>query len=327
MRRIIERVAALPGVQAAGTTQTTFMPNESMQTGLYVDSRPVDPQSADSAHIRHATPGVFRALHIPIVEGRAIDESDRLGAPPVCMVSAAFARQFWPAQSAIGHRVRRLGATAAWMTIVGVAADVADAGAGVTPGPTLYVPYLQANTATARVTLVAWTHGDPIQSTQAVRQAIWSIDPDQPVDRVGRLADLMITSAGDHRFRTVMLALFAASGLLLALVGVYGVAAASVTAQRWEAGVRLALGARPGALVAMMLGETTRSAVAGAAAGVVMFLAFGRLLAGLVYNTTVRDPEIIAASVSVMAAAAMAAAWLQVRRIAHVSPAEVMRQE
>jgi len=324
---MLERVSAIPGVASAGTTQTTFMPNESMQTALYTDSRPVLPDTADSAHIRHVTPGYFSALGVAVVAGRPIDDRDRLGAPMVCMISAEFARQFWPKESAVGHRVRRSGAAAQWMTIVGVAADVMDEGAGVKPGPTLYVPYLQSNTATARVTLVVRAHGDPIASSQSVRQAIWSVDPDQPVDRLGRLTDVMSTSAGDQRFSTVLLAIFAGSGLLLALVGVYGVAAASVTAQRWEAGVRLALGARPAALVVKVLRETTTAAGVGAAGGVVMFVGFGRLLSGLVYNTGVVDARIMASAVVLMGAGAVGAAWLQARHIATVPPTLAMRAD
>ncbi|HEV3141554.1 MAG TPA: FtsX-like permease family protein, partial [Vicinamibacterales bacterium] len=326
VQQMVERVSLIPGVVSAGTTQTTFMPNESMQTGLYVEGRPIDPAAADTSNIRHVTAGYFRTLRVPVVEGRAIDDRDRPGSQSVCMVSADFARQFWPRESAIGHRVRRLGATAAWMTIVGVAADVMDAGAGVKPGPTLYVPYLQNNTPTARVTLVAWTRGDPLASASAVRQAIWSIDPNQPVDRVGRLNDLLVTSAGDQRFRTMLLGIFAVSGLLLALVGVYGVTAASVAAQRWEAGVRLALGARPGALVMKMLRETTASVAAGAIAGAVMFIGFGRLLADLLYQTAAIDPRMMTAALTLMIVGAIAAAWLQARHIAQVSPAIAMRQ-
>jgi putative ABC transport system permease protein len=158
-----------------------------------------------------------------------------------------------------------------------------------------------------------------------VRQAIWSIDPDQPVDRVARLTDLLVTSAGDQRFRAVLLGLFAASGLLLALVGVYGVAAASVAAKRWEAGVRLALGARPGALVLSMLGDTTASVAAGAAAGVAVFLGFGRLLSNLLYQTAAADARIVAGAVGLMTFGAVAAAWLQARHIAHVSPTIALR--
>jgi putative ABC transport system permease protein len=320
VEKMVARVSAIPGVRSAGTTQTTFMPNESMQTGLYVDGRPADPAAAETANIRHVTAGYFRTLRVPIVDGRPIDDRDRLGTAAVCMVSADFARQFWPRESALGHRIRRSSAAAQWMTIVGVAADVMDAGAGVKAGPTLYVPYLQNNTRTARVTLVVSTHADPLGSATAVRQAIWSIDPDQPVDRVARLADLLVTSAGDQRFRTVLLGLFAISGLLLALVGVYGVAAASVAAQRWEAGVRLALGARPGALVMKMLRDTTASVLAGAALGAVVFLGFGRLLSDLLYQTTAADVRVVAAAAALMIVGASAAAWLQARHIAHVSP-------
>src|SRR4029077_712459 len=120
-----------------------------------------------------------------------------LGAAAGCLVKRQFARQVWPRESALGHRIRRSSAGAQWMTIVGGAADVMDAGAGVKAGPTLYVPYLQNNTRTARVTLVVSTHAHSLASATAVRQAIWSIDPDQPVDRVARLADLLATSAGD----------------------------------------------------------------------------------------------------------------------------------
>jgi len=263
---------------------------------------------------------------VPLVEGRPIEDRDRLGTAPVCMVSADFSRQFWPRESALGHRVRRVSATAQWMTIVGVAADVMDAGAGVKAGPTLYVPYLQQNTQTARVTLVAWTRGDPLASAQAVRQAIWSVDPNQPVDRVGRLNDQIVTSASNERFRTVLLGIFAVSGLLLAFVGVYGVAATTVAAQRWEAGVRLALGARPAALVVKMLRETTVSVGAGAIAGIALFLVFARLLATLLYDTSASDARVMVLAAAVMVAAALAAAWLQARHIAKISPAIAMRQ-
>jgi len=325
VEKIVARVAAIPGVRSAGTTQTTFMPNESMQTGLYVDGRPADPAAADTANIRHVTPGYFRTLRVPIVDGRPIDDRDRLGAAAVCMVSADFARQFWPHESAVGHLVRRSGAAAPWMRIVGVAGDVMDTGAGVAAGPTLYVPYLQNNTRTARVTLVVSTTGDPLASATAVRRAIWSIDRDQPVDRVARLTDLLVTSAGDQRFRTVLLGLFAISGLLLALVGVYGVTAATVAAGRWEAGVRLALGARPGALVIRMLRRTTASVAFGAAAGAVVFLGFGRLLSDLLYQTRAADARIVAAAVALLTAGALAAAWLQARHIAQVSPTAALR--
>jgi putative ABC transport system permease protein len=326
VRQLIDRVAAVPGAIAVGSTQTTFMPNESMQTMMFLDGRTIDGGPPDTANIRHVTPGYFRALAVPILEGRAIDDRDQIGTPPVCVVSAAFARQFSPRQSAIGHRVRRTGPTALWMTIVGVAGDVMDAGAGVNLGPTLYVPYLQANTATARVTLVVRAAGDPMTIANAVRQAIWSVDPLQPVDGVGRLDRLLIASAGDERFRTVLVTIFALIGLSLALVGVHGVTAAAVASRTREMGVRLALGARPWQLVRGLLLETMGRVGVGAGAGVLAFLACGRLLKRLLYDAPAVQADIIAAAVVLMCGGALLAAYLRARPIGALSPVAVIRE-
>jgi putative ABC transport system permease protein len=323
--RLVDRVAAVPGVVAAGTTQTTFMPNESMQTLMFLDGRTIEGSEPDTANIRHITPGYFRSLLVPIVDGRAIDERDQIGTPPVCVVSAAFARQFWPGQRAIGHRVRRTGATAQWMAVVGVAGDVMDAGAGVNPGPTLYVPYLQVNTATARITLIVRASGDPLAIANAVRQAIWSVDPLQPVDRVGRLDHLLIASAGDERFRTVLVGMFALIGVALALVGVHGVTAAAVASRTREMGVRLALGARPGQLVGEILVETMRRVAVGAGAGALVFTACGRLLKRLLYEAPAMQADVITAAVVVMCGGALLAAYLRARPLAALSPAIVLR--
>src|SRR5262245_25473948 len=117
VQQMLERVSAIPGVVSAGTTQTTFMPGESMQTLMFVEGRPIDPAAPDAANIRHVTAGYFKTLRVPLVEGRPIDDRDRLGTPMVCLVSADFARTYWPRDGAIGHRVRRASATAQWMTI------------------------------------------------------------------------------------------------------------------------------------------------------------------------------------------------------------------
>jgi putative ABC transport system permease protein len=325
VRRLIDRVAEVPGVVAAGSTQTTFMPNESMQTLMFLDGRTIDSGEPDSANIRHVTPGYFRALMVPVLEGRAIDERDEIGTPPVCVVSAAFARMFWPRQSAIGHRVRRTGPTAQWMTVVGVAGDVMDAGAGINIGPTLYVPYLQVNTATARVSLVVRTTGDPTAMAGAVRQAIWSVDALQPVDRVGSLDRLLIVSVSDERFRTALVAIFAFIGLALALVGVHGVTAAAVASRTREMGVRLALGARPGQLVRDILRQTMWRVAIGAAAGGVAFLACSRLLRRLLFEAPAVQADVIAAAVAVMCGGALLAAYLRARPLTTLSPATVMR--
>jgi putative ABC transport system permease protein len=326
VRQMLERVSALPGVVAAGTTQTTFLPNQSMQTSFFVEGRPVDGEHTETAHIRHITPGYFRALNVPTVEGRAVDDRDQMGQPAVCMVSARFAKQFWPNESALGHRVRRVGATAQWLTIVGVAADVMDAGLGVQQGPTLYVPYLQQNTPTARVSLLVRTAGDPIAIAKAVQQAIWAIDPLEPVDRVERLRDVLVDSTGDQQFRTVLLSAFALVGLALALVGIYGVTAAAVKARTWETGVRMALGASPVRVVLDMIAEAGRRVLAGTIGGVVLFVALNRLAGSLLDNTSTLEVRVLVLAVAPLVAAAMLVSFLQARQLASVSPVSALRE-
>jgi putative ABC transport system permease protein len=327
VERALARIAEIPGVVSAGTTQTTFLPGQSMTTLLAVEGAPIDPARPDTSHIRHITPGYFKALRVPLVAGRRFDEGDRIGSPPVCMVSARFAKQYWPNQSALGYRVRRNSANAPWMTVVGVVADVRDAGLGVEQGPTLYVDYLQQNTVTARVSLLVRLTGDPLTTVKSVQQAVWSVDPDQPMDRVGRLRDVLTETASDQQFQTVLLSVFALVGLALAVVGVYGVAVAAVKARTWEAGVRMALGATSGRVIGDMLHEAGARVLTGVVVGVAAFLAAGRLASSLLFNTSYADVRVIGAAVMLLAAVSMAVVYTQARRLARVSPVLALRED
>jgi putative ABC transport system permease protein len=327
VQRALDRINEIPGVIASGTTQTTFLPNQSMNTLFSVDGAPMDPARAETAHMRHITPGYFKALRVPVLEGRSFDERDRVGAPAVCMVSARFAKQFWPNQSALDHQVRRAGANSAWLRVIGVAGDVMDSGLGVEQGPTLYVDYLQINTATARVSLLVRMSGDPLASARAVQQAVWSIDPGQSMDRVGRLQDVLIETTSEQQFQTILLSGFALIGLALAVIGVYGVTAAAVKARTWEAGVRMALGASSSRVLGEMLRESGGRVFAGIGIGATVFLAAGRLVSSLLYNTSYADPRVIAGAVILLAAVSMAVVYTQAKRLANVSPVLVLRED
>jgi putative ABC transport system permease protein len=323
VRLMLERVEAVPGVVAAGTTQTTFLPAQSMFTMMLVEGGAST--EIEQSHIRHITPGYFSAMQVPVLEGRAIDARDGMGAPGVCMVSQAFATRYYPAGNAVGHRVRRAGATAPWMTIVGIAADVRDNGLVNDPGPVLYVPYLQSNTPTARVTLVVRAAGDPAAVARGVRDAIWAVDRHQPIDRVLPLRSVLAEGLGAERFRALLVTAFAAIGLALAIVGVHAVAGTAVVARTWEASLRLALGASPARLVVTMLGDAVWQAGAGAAAGALAFWILGRSISGLVFQTSATDPVVAIGVAVVIGALALAAAAAQMRRLAHVSPAVGLR--
>jgi putative ABC transport system permease protein len=323
VERMLERVRQVPGVAAAGTTQSTFLPGQGMSTFMLVEN--IHVENADRSAIRHITPGYFSALDVPILEGRAIDMRDRIGTHPVCMVSASFARKYFPNGGAVGRRVRRAGANVVWMEIVGVARDVRDIGLMTDPPPMLYVPYLQNNTATARVSLVAKTQGDPARFVASVRQAIRDVDPNQPISRVAPLDDVLLEGASAERFRALLVALFAGAGVLLAIVGIYAMTAASVTARTWEASLRVALGARPWQIAIGVIRDAAVQVSAGAVLGLAAFWSMRRLISGLLFQTSATDSMVLLASVGGLATLALFAAAIQARRLAGVSPAIGLR--
>lgn len=323
VRRFLENVAQVPGVVAVGTTQATFLPAQSMFTLMHVEG--IHLEEADRSSIRHITPGYFDALKVAIVEGRAIDSRDQVGAPAVCMVSQSFARKYFPKGDALGRRVRRAGPSVFWMSIIGVVGDVRDAGLATEPAATLYVPYLQSNTPTARVSLVARTASDPVQMAGSVRQAIWQVDRNQPIDRIASLQSVLVDGTSAERFRTLLVNQFAITGVLLAIVGVYAMTSAAVTARTWEAGLRLALGARPWSVGTAILREAAAQVAAGIAFGLIALLLVRRLLEALVFGTSAADPASIVLSVGSISLLALSAAAWQARRLTLVSPALGLR--
>ena len=268
----VDRVTAalrdVPGVAAAATTQTRFVLNENMQTLFEIEGRPPIIGQDDIASIRHVTPDLFATLGIPVVEGRAFNATDRQSAPGVAVVSRSFARRYWPAESALGKRVRRGGRNdAPWLAIVGVVEDVMDIGIGVPLGPTLYVSYLQNNTATARVTAVVRTQGNPLALQRGVREAIRSVDPDQAIQSLDALPALLVRSAGVQRFQALVVGFFAGSALVLVLSGIYASTLYAVSRRTREIGVRAALGADAGRLIRIVVGDSIRASFIGAVIG------------------------------------------------------------
>ncbi|HEY2907527.1 MAG TPA: ABC transporter permease [Vicinamibacterales bacterium] len=322
---IVDRVAAIPGIVSVGTTQATFVRNESMQTLIWADDRPQVDTSAAPVNIRHITDGYFGVLDVRMQEGRSLDRRDQLGTTPVCVVSSTLARAFWSGHSAIGHRIRRISANAQWMTIVGVATDVTDAGVGQTLGPTLYVPYVQTNTATARISVLIRTHGDPLSVAPSARAAIVAAEPQQPIGRVATLDTLLDESVMQDRIRALLVAAFAFVGLVVAVLGVYAVTAADVTSRTRELGVRLALGATPSELIRQLLATAVGRVGAGVVAGTLGYLALARAATALLYQTNAAAPSIIAGSAFVLLVGGVLAAVVCARSIVTLTPVSVLR--
>ena len=247
----------------------------------------------------------------------------------VAMVSRSFAQRYWPDRAALGQRVRRVGSTGngPWLTVVGVADDVMDNGLGADLGPMLYVPYFQQNTPTARISLTVRTKADPTAIATAVRQAVWSIDSNQPVDGVRSLESALGASVAQPRFRTLLIGLFGAFGLALACIGVYSVAAYAAQQRTREIGVRMALGADRKDVIRFLLRRSMPPVLAGSVVGLLGTGWITRLIASILYQPSASDGAYVVMAAFVLLLCASCATMLPARRAARLSPSEAIRTE
>jgi hypothetical protein len=327
--RILEAVRAIPGVASASTTQQRFVLAETMNSGFELQEHPAPGEAARMAGIRHVTPDLAPTLGLQMMSGRAIEATDRIDGAPVAMVSESFARAYMPGEDPVGKHIRRTSKAAPWMEIVGVVKDVKDAGLGFEPGPAFYVSYLQQNTPTARVTLLVRTSGDPAALTRAVREAVWSVDPNQTIESVARLEDLLASSAARPRLQALVTGFFAGVALLLALIGIYVITLHDVLRQSREFGVRSALGASTRDLLRLSLRASLAPVVAGTAFGTaaaipaVMWMS--RSLGQAFTGFSLADIPVLSGTVLVMLGGTAAVALVAARRVTKVDPAVAMR--
>jgi putative ABC transport system permease protein len=325
--RVLDRISAIPGVAAVGSTQTSFDLNTTMTTRVQIAGHAAEPGESMQVNIRHVTPGYVDAMRVRLIEGRPIDSRDRTGAQMVAMVSQSFARRYWPDRSAVGQQVKRVisSGPAPWLTIVGVVGDVMDSGLGADLGPTLYVPYLQQNTATARITLTIRTASDPLAIANAARQAVWSVDALQPIDRVRTLESALADSVAQPRFRTVLMGIFGAFGLALACLGVYSVAAYGARQRTREIGVRMALGADRQAVTKFLLKNSMPPILWGTLFGLVGTGLLMQRVTSLLYKPTLSDASYVIGAVVVLLLCAVVATFLPAGRVSRVSPIDAIR--
>jgi putative ABC transport system permease protein len=325
--RVLDELSTLPGVVSVGSTQASFGAAENMQSSFEIEGRPVDAEERLATNIRHVTPGFFTTMRIPMRTGRAFTEADREGAPLVAIVSESFARRFWPGESAIGKRIRRAGPVVRWMDVVGVAADVRDAGLSTLPVPTFYVAYLQQNTPTARVTVLVRTRDDPAMMAASVRRVVRSVDANQVMDFFLPLETVLSRSVAIERLRSALLTMFAAGGLTVALTGLYGLAAFGVARRTREIGIRAAMGARPRHVLALVLGDALRPVTIGVGIGLVLAVGLALYVNRLFPDLASIDPAVFGAtSVGLMLAAGAAALPPSVRAL-RIDAARTIRED
>ena len=324
---VLTRVRAIPGVVDAATTMNLFVPGFAFVTLTHIEGRPTPDGQAHTVQFRRISEGYFRTLRIPQRRGRAFDGRDGAGGLPVAVVSESFARRFWPGEDPIGRRVRRSGPSAPWLTVVGVVGDVHDVGYGQVPEATIYIPYAQNNVATSPVSLVVRAPGDPLGFTSAVKAAVWSVDPAQPLASVNTLDRFLSDSLGPQRFRSVLLAIFGSLGLLLAAVGIYGVTSRTVVERTREVGVRLALGGRPRQIWWTVAARALRAFGAGAATGLAASMVSVAILASVFPEIAGASIAPAALSVTLLLVTGAVTALAAAHRVSRVDPLIALRSE
>ncbi len=324
----LDRLSALPGVDSAAGISFLPMTGLAIGTGYWrLDQPPPGPGEAASTTVLPVTPGFFPTMHIAIRKGREFDERDTLDAPVVAIVSESLVRQTFGADDPLGKHIHvSIGLpNDGEAEVVGVADDIAFSGLADTAGPVVYVPHTQL--AIGLMTLVVRTPGDPLLLAPAVRAVVRGLDPEVPVADVRTMRDVVDGTLAQSRAMTVLLEAFALAALALAAVGIYGVMAYSVSRRTQEIGVRVALGARPGEIVGMVVRQALGLTAAGAAAGVVAALGLTRLLTSLLYDTAPTDPLVFISVVLVLAGTAVAAALVPAWRASRVDPMAALRCE
>lgn len=326
--RLLERVRGLPGVRSAGAIQHLPFTGYSWNAALDIEGfTPPTNESRPVAGLRIVTPGYFESIGQPLLRGRPLERRDAAGQTAVVVNDALARRYFGSAAAAVGRtvRIRGGGVQSPWMPIVGVVGDVRHTALTAPPVPEIYTSV--GRTTIPAMMLAIRVDGDPGSLAAAVREAIWSVDRDIPLSDLEPMSAKISRSLGEPRLLLSLLGAFAALGVLLALIGVYGVVAYSVAHRRRELGIMIALGAERGRIVRIVLREGMLCAAAGLAAGVPAALLSGRLLRTLLHGVSPTDPATyIAIAVGIMGAAAAACA-LPAHRASRVDPAVALRQE
>jgi predicted permease len=318
---VVERVSALPGVRGAALVRALPFSGNGDVTAFRTDRTPAHADPA-TTELNTVTDDYFRLLNIPLLQGRTFDSRDSATAPIAVVVSRSLAAREWPNDSPIGRILMPVG-TEIRAQVIGVVDDVRHRDLRDDELATCYVRQVQ--NPGIFMTLVAKVDGDPAVIAPAIRRAVWAVDPDQPVWKERSLASLVDRSLQGDRFLSSVLVVFAAAGLLLVAAGVYGVVSQSVARRAREIGVRMALGARRGTVVAGIMRSGLKLTIAGAAAGLGLSLWVHRLMLGLLHQASSPDAVPYGAAAAILIALALAACYGPARRAAGIDPATALR--
>ena len=325
-KQIIDRLSALPGVEAVGGTTRLPLDGGRSSTGFTIEGQPPESTEINVTQFAAASPGYFEAIGIPLMRGRLFAEHEDENAPGVIVVNQSFAQKYFPNEDSLGKRIR-LGRQpqSPWLTIIGVVRDVKTEGLDIETKPQMYRSVLQASS--LLLTLVIHTEGNPSSLAEAVRNEVRAADPDLPVFGIRTMEEVMANAVVQRRFAMLLLGMFAVVALALSAVGIYGVISYSVGQRTHEIGVRVALGASSHDVLRLIMAQGMKLTLLGAAVGLAGAFAVTRFLAFLMFGISATDPLTFAAITSLLSVVALAACYVPARRAMKVDPVIALRHE
>jgi putative ABC transport system permease protein len=333
--RVLERVRSLPGVQSAGLIDSLPLSGDGSHQPISVEGRPPAPMAdLPEVDVRLISPGYMGAMHIPLLNGRDVDDSDVAGRPGAVLISESMAKSFWPNEDAVGKHLTLYFFPDLPRVVVGVVADVKMTAMNETqPAPTLYFPLAQLSPVRGAawrsipMSLAVRTGSAPLSVLPAITGAIRETDGDVPLLNIRTMDDSVSASLSPERFAMLLLGAFAGLALLLAVVGIYSVMSYSVSRRTNEIGIRVALGASRGDVLLLVVRQAMLLALIGSAIGIAGGLSLSRLMASQLYGVGPTDPITFVAVAALLMLVSLAASYLPARRAMRVEPTAALRYE
>jgi putative ABC transport system permease protein len=322
-RQVLERISALPGVQAAAAASALPYSRHARFTAFTIPGSPPQPGRQPSAQLQAVSPDYFRAMHIPLRAGRFLSGRDGPRSTLSAVIGEETARQWWPGEpSPIG---RQIGLGARTATIVGVAGGVKASVLDRVPRPTIYVPYTQFPEQGMDIAIRA--AGDPLTLAVPARLAIKAVDAGEPVADIMTLETMRRNEAIGLTYTALLMSIFGAIALALSCAGVYGMTAYLVARQTHEIGIRIALGAGRGDILGMVFRQGSGAGLVGVAIGLLLAVALARLLAAVIWGVSTTDAVTFVAIPLVLILAAGSAVYIPARRAIKIDPMAALRTE
>jgi predicted permease len=330
LREIVEKIQSTPGVANVTVSDHGVLMGMMMMMGsLEVDGAIAAPSNGPrTASARYVYPRYFHVMGIPILRGREFSDADSGDSTKGVIVNAAMAREYWGGLDVLGKRIsvsQDDKGKRAWNEVIGVVADAQEVNLRDKASPTYFFSMLQGGAGSIHV--LVRTHTDPQALAATISGQIWATYPDQPVTHMMTMTQNMSQSVGNERLRSVLLVVFAGIGFALALVGVYGVISYSVSRRVQEIGIRMALGAAPGDVLRMVIGQGLLPVVFGVVLGVFASIGLTRLVASQLYGVKPTDPATFVGATALLLAVALLACWIPARRAMRVDPIVALRYE